>query len=55
MGEHFIVVHNPHATNSLPPEVLPFGEEYRAVGDYISKTREPKSYRQPDAFEHLYE
>ena len=52
-GEHFYVVHNPLAANSLSSEALPFGEEYRVKNDTVNLTGERKGYQSPDPFEHL--
>ncbi|MDB5188057.1 MAG: hypothetical protein JWO50_577 [Candidatus Kaiserbacteria bacterium] len=53
MGEHFYVVHNPHAINPIPFGVLPFGEEYRVDEDVINIIRERMAYQSPDPFEYL--
>lgn len=56
IGENFIIVHNPLATNPLTSDVLPFGDEYRVVGDSITKTRDRKvNCPKPDAFADLME
>ncbi|MBY0473232.1 hypothetical protein K2Q00_03055 [Patescibacteria group bacterium] len=57
MGENFIVVHNPLATNPLSSEALPFGEEYRATDEYVHQTREAKQHEGPGAhtFDYLDE
>ena len=47
MGENFIVVHNPNATNSLPQHFFPFGMEFVWEGNAANVIREKKRIPPP--------
>jgi type I restriction enzyme S subunit len=50
MGENFVAIHNPLAKNLLPEGFFPFGDEYKAEGEYVKKIREGKKWNKPNLF-----
>lgn len=53
LGENFVVAHNPYAKNPLPAGFFPFGEEYKADGEYVKKVRKQKKWERPSPFDYL--